>query len=301
MDKSLLAPGHRACAGCAMPTTIRLVLDAAGPNTIVVSPTGCLEVTTTPFPESSWCVPWLHSLFENASAAASGVEVMLKRRGKDTNVVIIGGDGSTFDIGMGSNSGMFERGHKILYVCYDNEAYMNTGIQRSGATPYDASTTTSPPGRASFGNKRPKKDMPRILAAHGSPYVATASIAYPADFVQKVEKAMQTEGPTYVQVHAPCCTGWGFEGAKTLAIGKLAIETGLWVNYEMVDGEVTKVKKVVKKPVEEYLKEQKRFRHLFKPTLLSEEIAKIQAIADRNFERFSHEIRLPPKKPVEGA
>ncbi len=152
MEKSLLAPGHRACAGCAMPTTIRLVLDAAGPNTIVVSPTGCLEVTTTPFPESAWCVPWLHSLFDNASAVASGVEVMLKRRGKDTNVIIIGGDGSTFDIGMGSNSGMFERGHKILYVCYDNEAYMNTGVQRSGSTPFCAQTTTTPPGSHSQGN-----------------------------------------------------------------------------------------------------------------------------------------------------
>jgi len=162
MERSLLAPGHRACAGCAMPTTIRLVLDAAGPNTIVVSPTGCLEVVTTPFPESAWCVPWIHSLFENPAAVASGVEVMLKRRGRDTNVVVIGGDGSTFDIGMGSNSGMFERGHKVLYVCYDNEAYMNTGVQRSGSTPFCVHTTTTPSGSESMGNPRPKKDMPAI-------------------------------------------------------------------------------------------------------------------------------------------
>jgi len=292
MEKSLLAPGHRACAGCAMPTTIRLVLDAAGPNTIVVSPTSCLEVTTTPFPESAWCVPWIHSLFENAAAVASGVEVMLKRRHLDTNLVIIGGDGSTFDIGMGSNSGMFERGHKMLYVCYDNEAYMNTGIQRSGATPYDASTTTSPAGSQSFGNRRPKKDMPAILAAHGSPYVATASIAYPADLVQKVEKAIATKGPCYVQVHVPCCTGWGFEGDQTIAIAKLAIETGLWANFEMVDGKVTKVKKVVRKPVEEYLKTQKRFRHLFKPKRQDAEIALIQAMADRNAEKYGLDIKL---------
>jgi len=146
MERSLLAPGHRACAGCAMPTTIKLVLDAAGPNTIVVSPTGCLEVTTTPFPESAWCVPWIHSLFENAAAVASGIEVMMKRKQKDTNVIVIAGDGSTFDIGMGCNSGMFERGHKVLYVCYDNEAYMNTGVQRSGSTPFCAQTTTTPPG-----------------------------------------------------------------------------------------------------------------------------------------------------------
>ena len=298
---NLFECGHRACGGCGAALAARLFLKAAGEETIVVSSTGCIKVFSTPYPETAWRVPWIHSLFENASAVASGIESALKQQGRSEKVVVIAGDGATLDIGVLCISGAFERGHDITYICYDNEAYMNTGIQRSGATPYDASTTTSPPGRASFGNKRPKKDMPRILAAHGSPYVATASIAYPADFVQKVEKAMQTEGPTYVQVHAPCCTGWGFEGAKTLAIGKLAIETGLWVNYEMVDGEVTKVKKVVKKPVEEYLKEQKRFRHLFKPTLLSEEIAKIQAIADRNFERFSHEIRLPPKKPVEGA
>ena len=165
------------------------------------------------------------------------------------------GDGATFDIGMICISGAFERGHDFTYICYDNEAYMNTGIQRSGATPYDASTTTSPAGSCSFGNKRPKKDMPAILAAHGAPYVATASIAYPADLKQKVEKAINTPGPCYVQVHAPCCTGWGFEGDQTIAIAKLAIETGLWVNFEMVDGKVTKVKKVVRKPVEEYLKD----------------------------------------------
>jgi len=195
MERSLLAPGHRACAGCAMPTTIKLVLDAAGPNTIVVSPTGCLEVTTTPFPESAWCVPWIHSLFENASAVASGVEVMMKRRCKDTNVIVIGGDGSTFDIGMGCNSGMFERGHKILYVCYDNEAYMNTGVQRSGSTPFCAQTTTTPPGSKSSGNPRPKKDMPAIALAHRVPYVATASVAYPVDLRRKVRSALQANGP----------------------------------------------------------------------------------------------------------
>jgi pyruvate ferredoxin oxidoreductase beta subunit len=189
-------------------------------------------------------------------------------------------------------SGAFERGHDFTYVCYDNEAYMNTGIQRSGATPFDASTTTSPAGKCSFGNKRPKKDMPQILAAHGAPYVATASIAYPADFMQKVEKAINTKGPCYVQVHAPCCTGWGFEGDQTIAVAKLAIETGIWVNYEMVDGKVVKAKKVVRKPVEEYLKTQKRFRHLFKPTRQDAEIATIQAMADRNAEKYGIDIKL---------
>ncbi|HQC13378.1 MAG TPA: thiamine pyrophosphate-dependent enzyme, partial [Methanoregulaceae archaeon] len=203
-----------------------------------------------------------------------------------------GGDGATVDIGMLCISGAFERGTDFTYICYDNEAYMNTGIQRSGATPYDASTTTSPAGKCSFGNPRPKKDLPAILAAHGAPYVATASVAYPADFKKKVEKAVNIPGPCYIQVHAPCCTGWGFEGEKTIAIGKLAIETGLWVNYEMENGEVTRVKKVRRKPVEDYLTEQKRFRHLFRPKKNDGEIAKIQQIADRNAEKYGTDIVL---------
>jgi pyruvate ferredoxin oxidoreductase beta subunit len=255
-----------------------------------------MEVFSTPYPETAWKVPWIHSLFENAAAVASGIEAALKKQGRKEKVVIMAGDGATFDIGMISISGAFERGHDFTYICYDNEAYMNTGIQRSGATPYDASTTTSPAGKCSFGNKRPKKDMPAILAAHGAPYVATASIAYPADLLQKVEKAINTPGPCYVQVHAPCCTGWGFEGEQTIAIAKLAIETGLWVNFEMVDGKVTKAKKVVRKPVTEYLKTQKRFRHLFKPMQQDAEIAAIQAIADKNAEKYGIDIKIPPKK-----
>lgn len=284
--------GHRACGGCGAALAGRLLMKGAGKNTIVVASTGCMEVFSTPYPETAWKVPWIHSLFENASAVASGIEASLKRQGRTEKVVVVAGDGATLDIGVLCISGAFERGHDFTYICYDNEAYMNTGIQRSGATPFDASTTTTPAGKCSFGNNRPKKDFPRILAAHGSPYVATASIAYPVDFMQKVEKAIATKGPTYIQVHAPCCTGWGFEGSKTLAIGKLAIETGLWVNYEMVDGEVTRVKKVVRKPVEEYLKEQKRFRHLFKPVLQEAEIAKIQAIADANAAKFGIDIKL---------
>jgi pyruvate ferredoxin oxidoreductase beta subunit len=251
-----------------------------------------MEVFSTPYPETAWKVPWIHSLFENAAAVASGIEASLKKQGRKEKIVIMAGDGATFDIGMICISGAFERGHDFTYICYDNEAYMNTGIQRSGATPYDASTTTSPAGTCSFGNKRPKKDMPAILAAHGAPYVATASIAYPADLKQKVEKAINTPGPSYVQVHAPCCTGWGFEGEQTIAIAKLAIETGLWVNFEMVDGTVTRAKKVVRKPVEEYLKTQKRFRHLFKPKRQDAEIAQIQAIADRNAEKYGLDIKL---------
>ncbi len=294
VDKSLelFDPGHRACGGCGPALAARLILKGAGRETIVVSSTGCMEVFSTPYPETAWRVPWIHSLFENASAVASGVEASLKKQGRSEKVVCICGDGATFDIGILCISGAFERGHDITYICYDNEAYMNTGIQRSAATPYDASTTTSPAGACSFGNKLPKKDMPGILAAHGAPYVATASIAYPADLMQKVERAVNTPGPCYLQVHTPCCTGWGFDGSKTIGLSKLAIETGLWVNFEMVDGEVTKAKKVVRKPVEDYLKMQKRFRHLFKPVLQKDEIAKIQAIADSNAEKYGIDIRV---------
>jgi pyruvate ferredoxin oxidoreductase beta subunit len=287
MEKSLLAPGHRACAGCAMPTTIRLVLDAAGPNTIVVSPTGCLEVTTTPFPESAWCVPWIHSLFENPAAVASGIEVMLKRKHMDTNLVVIGGDGSTFDIGMGSNSGMFERGHKILYVCYDNEAYMNTGVQRSGSTPFCAHTTTTPWGLESRGNPRPKKDMPAIALAHRVPYVATASVAYPVDLRRKVKEALQVDGPSYIQVNAPCITGWTFDSGTMIELARLAVETGLWPLTKYVNGELVDVKTVRQpKPVQEYLKIQGRYKHLFKKSDCEDTLKQIQDQADANIARF---------------
>jgi pyruvate ferredoxin oxidoreductase beta subunit len=290
-DIELLECGHRACAGCGLAIGARLMLKAVGTNVIISSATGCMEVFSTPYPETAWKVPWIHSLFENAAAVGSGIEASLRRQGRSEKVVVIGGDGATFDIGIQCISGAFERGHDLTYVCYDNEAYMNTGIQRSGATPYDASTTTSPAGKHSFGNPRPKKDLPAILAAHGSPYVATATIAYPMDMMKKIEKAVNTKGPCYVQVHAPCATGWGFEADQTMTIGKLAVETGLWVNYEMVNGEVTRAKKVVRKPVEEYLILQKRFRHLFRPVRQEEEIAKIQAQADRNAERFNLDIK----------
>jgi pyruvate ferredoxin oxidoreductase beta subunit len=288
----LFDSGHRACGGCGAALATRLILKGCGKDTIVASATGCLEVFSSPYPETAWKVPWIHSLFENNSAVASGIVASLKKQGRREKVVAIGGDGATLDIGMLCLSGAFERGHDFTYICYDNEAYMNTGIQRSGATPYDASTTTSPAGRCSVGNSRPKKDLPQILVAHGAPYVATASIAYPADVVKKVEKAVNTPGACYVQIHAPCCTGWGFEGEKTIEIGKLAIETGLWVNYEMENGSLARVKKVVRKPVENYLKEQKRFRHLFKPKVNTGEIAKIQAIADRNAEKYGIDIKL---------
>jgi pyruvate ferredoxin oxidoreductase beta subunit len=293
--------GHRACGGCGPALAARLILKAAGPNTIVASATGCLEVFSTPYPETVWKVPWIHSLFENQAAVGSGIEAALKKQGRKEKVVIIGGDGATFDIGMLCISGAFERGHDFTYICLDNEAYMNTGIQRSGATPLDANTTTSPPGKCSTGNRRPKKDMPAILAAHGSPYVAVTSLAYPNDLMQKVERAIEVKGPSYVQVHSPCATGWGFEGDRTMVVGKLAVETGLVVLFEQTDGTVTKVKKVVRKPVEEYLKVQKRFAHLFKPKRNDTEITRIQAIADANAAKYGIDIKLkkPAEKPAE--
>lgn len=291
-NENLLAPGHRGCAGCCDAIAAKFVLEAIGSDCVVCSPTGCLEVFTTPYPESSWKVPWIHSLFNNPGAIAAGMETALKAMGKkgDTKVVVIAGDGATFDIGFQCISGAFERGHDIIYVCIDNEAYMNTGVQRSAATPMFASTTTSPSGSASYGNPTMKKDMPAILAAHGSPYVATASISYAPDFIRKVKKAASTSGPTYVQVHAPCCTGWGFDGSKTIEIGRLAVETALMPLYEMEGREITRVKKIKnRKPVDEYLRMQKRFSHLFSDDSGKEVIKKIQEMADWNVKHYGLE------------
>ncbi len=285
MSKTLFNPGHTACAGCGQSLAARLVLDAAGPNTIVVNNTGCLEVFSTKYPESAWGVPWIHSLFENAPAVASGVEAALIHLGKKegTNIIAQGGDGSTGDIGLQALSGMLERGHDILYVCYDNEAYMNTGVQRSGLTPSYTNTTTSPTGTLSCGNPRPKKPIPEIANAHGIPYVATASAALPMDVTRKVKKALSIKGPKYIQIHAPCPLGWRHDSGATADVGKLAVETGLYPLFEYENGVLAQVKKIQPKPVEEYLKVQGRFKHLLS---MPEEIKKIQAIADRNIERY---------------
>jgi pyruvate ferredoxin oxidoreductase beta subunit len=284
---SLLAPGHRGCAGCGASLAAKFVLEGAGSDCIVCGPTGCLEVFTTPYPESAWRVPYIHSLFENPAAVASGIETALAALGNThTKVLVIAGDGSTFDIGIRSISGAFERGHNMTYVCYDNEAYMNTGIQRSASTPFDASTTTSPAGTVSYGNPFPKKDMPAILVAHGSPYVATATIAYPKDVIRKIKTATETKGPTYVQIHASCCTGWYFDSSLGVEVVRLAVETALYPIFEIVDGELGKVHKIKQKPVEEYLRIQKRFAHLFKDERGRDEIAKIQAIADENVRKY---------------
>ena len=266
-----LAPGHRLCAGCAAPILVRIALKAIPDPKIVVCPTGCLEVATTIFPYTSWKLPWVHNAFENAAATAAGIEaafrILEKKRGvKRPKIVIFGGDGGTFDIGIQALSGALERGHDLIYICYDNEAYMNTGIQRSSATPLGAATTTSPAGRVIPGKQERKKDLVGIAIAHGIRYAATANPAYPVDLFNKVRKAASVEGPTVIHYLCPCPTGWRFPPNKTLEVAKLAVQTRAWVLYEYEDGEY-KINVVVKepKPVEEYLKLQGRFAHLFKP------------------------------------
>jgi pyruvate ferredoxin oxidoreductase beta subunit len=288
-DETLFTPGHRACPGCGASIAVRAILEATGPDVIVVSPTGCVETFTAQYPYTPWGVPWLHVLFENAGAVASGVEAALKKRGlaDKVKVVVIGGDGGTHDIGLGSLSGMMERGHDVTYICYDNEAYMNTGVQRSSATPVGASTMTSPAGTRSWGNERPKKNLPAIALAHGIPYVATASIAYPKDLIRKVKQALSVKGPKYLDVHSPCPIGWGFDAAQTIEIAKLAVQTGFVPLYEAYQGQPLKVRKISKRlPVTEYLRPQKRFRHLFEQKEGQERLAALQAIADDNVTRY---------------
>ncbi len=294
MSKHLFAPGHTACAGCGQSLAVRLVLDAAGQNTIVANNTGCLEVFSTKYPESSWEVPFIHSLFENAAAVASGIEAALKYLGKkDTiNVIAAGGDGGTADIGLQALSGMWERGADILSICYDNEAYMNTGIQRSGLTPFNANTTTTPKGARSFGNTGFKKPMPEIALAHGIPYVATATVGFPQDLQRKVKKAFSIKGPKYIQVHVPCPLGWQYEIKLTNEVSRLAVETGLFPLIEYENGKLSGVRKIKALPVEEYLKVQGRFKHLLNNP---EEIKKIQDIADANIAKYGLKAEPQPE------
>ncbi len=289
--KELFSPGHTACAGCGLAIGARLVAEASGPNTIIANATGCLEVTTTKYPQTSWGMPWIHSLFENAAGVASGIRASLKRRGIDKKVKVIaqGGDGATYDIGFGLISGMWERAEDILYVCYDNEAYMNTGVQASGATPYGAHTTTTPRGLKSIGSTFRKKNMPDIAIAHNLNYVATTSVGYPIDVQNKIKKALNFNGPTYVQILVPCVPGWGINSKDTITLGKLAHQTGLWPIFEAEYGEIVSVMSPPKNrpKVEEYLKLQKRFAHLFKDKKGKEGIKKIQKIADKNTEKYN--------------
>ena len=280
-------PGHRACVGCAEALAVRQVAKALGRDVIMVSATGCMEIISSCYPDTSWNVPWIHTLFENASACASGIDVARKalmRKGKikdkrRVKIVAMGGDGGTADIGIQSLSGMLERGHDILYVCYDNEAYMNTGIQRSGQTPFGASTTTSPAGAKSKGQRTWKKPLPEIIAAHHIPYVATACPSFPFDLHEKVQKAAAVEGPAYIHMLSVCPTGW--RSATELAIqhGRLAVQSGVFPLYEVENGVWRMTVDFEKRvPVAEYLKGQGRFRHLGE-----EDIAYIQQHVDADW------------------
>ena len=285
----LFTMGHTGCSGCAQSMSVKMIMEILGKNTIATNATGCLEVFSTRWPESSWKIPWIHSLFENSAAVASGVEAALKATGKKDGITVLaqGGDGGTADIGLQSLSGMFERNHDVLYVCYDNGAYMNTGYQRSGLTPFDAYTTTSPSGKESFGNQRPKKYMPEIAMAHRIPYTAVASAGYPMDLQKKVKKAKSITGAKYLQVDVPCVPGWKYEPKYSVKLAQLAVQTGLYPLFEAEYDKIISVKKISKKiPVEEYLKLQGRFKHLFKDDAGRAEIEKIQKIADENIERF---------------
>jgi pyruvate ferredoxin oxidoreductase beta subunit len=274
-QKEYFAPGHRACQGCAEALALRLVCKALGRNTIVASATGCMEIATSPFPYSAWRVPWIHVAFENTAAVASGIEQALKvlmRKGRVPNkkiaVIGIGGDGGTADIGLQALSGALERGHDMIYICTDNEAYQNTGNQRSSETPFGVATTTSPVGKAKIGQVTWKKNMPAIAAAHNIPYVATACPSYPIDLIQKVKKAAEIKGPAYIHILSVCPTGWRSGADLSIKVGRLAVETGVFPLYEIENGQYHLSMDFPKlRPIKEYTKLQGRFRHLTDDTL----------------------------------
>jgi pyruvate ferredoxin oxidoreductase beta subunit len=282
------APGHRACIGCGEALAVRLASKALGQSVIIANATGCMEIVSSPLPYTSWRVPWIHTLFENTAAVASGIEaglkILMKKdriAQKKIKVVAMAGDGGTSDIGLQALSGALERGHDFLYICFDNEAYMNTGIQRSSSTPYGASTTTSPAGKVSIGQVTWKKNMPAIVAAHDIPYVATACPGYPFDLMAKVEKGAATRGPAYVHILSPCPTGWRYATDLSVRISRLAVESGIFPLYEVENGEYRLNFDFPKlRPVTDYMKLQGRFRHL-SPGIVEEIQAKVVAKYER--------------------
>jgi pyruvate ferredoxin oxidoreductase beta subunit len=296
----LFMSGHRACAGCAPATVHRLILKAARGPTIATNSTGCMEVTSTIYPFTAWKIPWIHTAFENAAANASGIEValkILKRKNrlkhKQVDVIAFAGDGGTFDIGIQALSGAVERGHDFLYVLYDNEAYMNTGIQRSGGTPLGAWTTTSPAGRKIPGKPQLKKPIADIMVAHEMPYVATASPAYWVDLLKKTRKGLEVEGPAFLHVIAPCPRGWRSDSSRSIELSRIAVETCVFPLWEAPSGEynLSAPSKAIalrperKKAVREYLEMQGRFKHLFKPEF-EHVIDRIQEVVDKRWQKL---------------
>ncbi len=284
--EEFLSSGHRACQGCGLAINIRLALKVLGKDTICMTPASCWSGVGSAYPDAAWEVPWMQTLFENVSAVAGGVSAafdILEEKGKrghrKINTVCFAGDGATADIGLGALSGTLERGHDIVYICMDNEAYMNTGIQRSSATPHGASTSTTPVGAAFAGQQTQKKDVPAIVADHNIPYVATACASYPFDYMAKVKKAAEVKGPAYLHVYSVCPTGWRSAPNLSVEIGKMAVETGIFPLWELENGVYKlNVKPAKLKPVDEYVKLQGRFRHFN-----ADDIAEMQQTVDRNW------------------
>ena len=304
----LFMSGHRACAGCAPATVLRLIMKATRGPTIVTNATGCMEVSSTIYPYTSWAVPWLHTAFETAGANAAGIDAALKilrKKGRikdeQVDVIALAGDGGTYDIGIQALSGAVERGHDFLYVLYDNEAYMNTGIQRSGGTPFGASTTTSQAGTVVPGKLQDKKPIADIMVAHDMPYVATASPYYWKDLITKASKGIEVDGPAFLHVFAPCPRGWRSDQAKSIELSRLAVETCVFPLWEAVNGEYqlstpSKLYALApqkKKPVKEYLEVQGRFRHLFTPKY-EKMIDQIQSQTDAKWKRLLKKCGMTP-------
>lgn len=307
---SPISPGHNACAGCGQLVAVRAVMRGVEQylkkdpenGAILTSATGCLEVVSTPYPQSAWGLPWLHSLFENSGAIASGIKAALNFEGKKKiKVIAQGGDGATYDIGLGLLSGLWERGDEVLYICYDTEAYSNTGVQSSGATPYGADTTTSPVGEDKncqqkktcdlvnyTGHEGQKKDMLQIALAHRLNYVAQTTAGFPDDITNKVLKALATPGPSYIQILSPCVPGWKISLDQAVNLGKLAVKTGLYPILEYVNGELnsSSINSNFKaEPLEEYFKLQGRFKHLFKEEN-KKEWDKIKGLVSNNLKKY---------------
>jgi pyruvate ferredoxin oxidoreductase beta subunit len=293
--EELFVSGHGLCAGCGIPPMVKIALKAIDGRKIVVNATGCLEVASTHYPHTAWKLPWVHNAFENAAATASGIEAAIKvlnrKRGFEKyKIITFGGDGGTFDIGIQALSGALERGHNFIYICYDNEAYMNTGIQRSGGTPLGASTTTSPAGKAIPGKQQTKKSLMDIVIAHMIPYAATLNPAYPVDMWNKFAKASDMldneEGPIFFHYYSPCPVGWRMDTAKSIRAAKLAVQTRLWPLYEVDHGKlIINVKISRPKPIEDYLKIQGRFKHLLKP-VNSWMLDRLKEDIERNWSRL---------------
>jgi len=291
--EELFTSGHRLCEGCGEGTIVRMTMKALRGATIITNATGCLEVASTIYPYTSWRIPWVHVAFENAAAVASGIEAAYKalaRRNawdRHVDVIAIAGDGGTFDIGIQALSGALEREHDFLYICLDNEAYMNTGIQRSGATPHGAATTTSPAGTKIPGKPEFKKDLIGICAAHGIKYAATASPFYWNDYITKVRKGLEVEGPAVIHVFSPCTPGMRIEASRSIELARLAVQTRYWPVYEVEKGKYKlNIKVAQPKPVVDFLKIQGRFRHLFEPQF-QHELDTIQRWVDENWKRIT--------------